>query len=59
MIGPMRLRSQLATTALAAALGGPPGATGFWLNIPETSAECPACGTPQTGVAVAFLHAVG
>jgi len=35
------------------------GAAGFWLNIPETSAECPRCGTPQTPVAVAFLLALG
>jgi hypothetical protein len=35
------------------------GATGFWLNIPEASAECPQCGTPQTAVAVAFLLALG
>jgi hypothetical protein len=34
-------------------------ATGFWLNIPQTSAECPRCGTPQTPVAVAFLRALG
>jgi hypothetical protein len=31
------------------------GATGYWLNIPKADAECPLCGTPQTGVAVAFL----
>jgi hypothetical protein len=31
------------------------GATGFWLNIPEASPECPRCGTPQTSVAVSFL----
>jgi hypothetical protein len=35
------------------------GATGFWLNIPQTSPECPRCGTPQTAVAVAFLRALG
>lgn len=35
------------------------GATGFWLNIPETSSECPRCGSPQTAVAVAFLLALG
>jgi len=35
------------------------GVTGFWLNIPQTSAECPRCGSPQTPVAVAFLLAVG
>jgi hypothetical protein len=35
------------------------GATGFWLNIPRTSAECPRCGTPQTPIAVAFLRALG
>jgi hypothetical protein len=35
------------------------GATGFWLNIPQTSPECPRCGTPQTAVAVAFLLALG
>ena len=35
------------------------GATGFWLNIPQSSAECPRCGTPQTPVAVAFLRALG
>jgi hypothetical protein len=34
------------------------GATGFWLNIPESSAECPRCGTPQAPVAVAFLRAL-
>jgi hypothetical protein len=34
-------------------------ATGFWLNIPEAGPECPACGTPQTAVAVAFLLALG
>jgi hypothetical protein len=35
------------------------GATGFWLNISQSSAECPRCGTPQTPVAVAFLRALG
>jgi hypothetical protein len=35
------------------------GATGFWLNIPESSAECPRCGTPQAPVAVTFLRALG
>jgi len=35
------------------------GATGFWLNIPETSAECPRCGIPQAPVAVTFLRALG
>ena len=35
------------------------GATGFWLNIAQSSPECPRCGTPQTPVAVAFLRAVG
>jgi hypothetical protein len=35
------------------------GATGFWLNIPQASAACPRCGTPQTAVAVAFLRALG
>jgi hypothetical protein len=34
------------------------GATGFWLNIPQASPECPQCGTPQTPVAVAFLRAL-
>jgi hypothetical protein len=35
------------------------GASGFWLNIPQTSAECPRCGTPQVPVAVAFLRVLG
>lgn len=35
------------------------GATGFWLNIPESSPECPRCGIPQAPVAVAFLRALG
>jgi hypothetical protein len=35
------------------------GATGFWLNIPQASPECPLCGTPQTPVAVAFLRGLG
>ena len=34
------------------------GAAGFWLNIPETSAECPACGAPQPAVAVGFLQSI-
>jgi hypothetical protein len=32
------------------------GVSGFWLNIPEASPECPRCGAPQTAVAVAFLR---
>lgn len=32
------------------------GASGYWLNIPETSRECPRCGLPQTSIAVAFLQ---
>jgi hypothetical protein len=34
------------------------GAAGFWLNIPESDAECSRCGLPQPQVAVAFLKAV-
>lgn len=30
-------------------------ASGYWLNIPQTSAECPKCGLPHPGVAVEFL----
>jgi hypothetical protein len=32
------------------------GTVGYWLNIPESGAECPRCGYPQTSVAVAFLE---
>jgi hypothetical protein len=32
------------------------GAVGYWLNIPETDAYCPACGSPAPQVAVAFLE---
>jgi len=31
------------------------GASGYWLNIPRSGAECPRCGEPQTQVAVEFL----
>jgi hypothetical protein len=34
------------------------GATGYWLNIPKADAECPLCGAPQTGLAVAFLKSL-
>jgi hypothetical protein len=34
------------------------GSAGFWLNIPQTDAECSRCGMPQPQVAVAFLRAV-
>ena len=36
--------------------GASAGATGYWLNIPQTSAQCPRCGYPQTQVAVSFLE---
>jgi hypothetical protein len=36
--------------------GAAAGAIGYWLNIPETSPECPLCGSPQTQVAVSFLE---
>jgi hypothetical protein len=32
------------------------GGTGFWLNIPQSGAECSRCGLPQPQVAVAFLE---
>jgi hypothetical protein len=35
------------------------GASGYWLNIPMTGAECPKCGMPQAHVAVEFLLALG
>jgi hypothetical protein len=34
------------------------GTAGYWLNIPESNAECPRCGYPQTSLAVAFLKAL-
>lgn len=39
-------------------IGRASGATGYWLNIPRRGTECPACGAPQPGVAVAFLKAL-
>jgi hypothetical protein len=33
------------------------GGAGFWLNIPQSDAECSRCGLPQPQVAVAFLEA--
>lgn len=33
------------------------GGAGFWLNIPQSDAECSRCGLPQPQVAVAFLKA--
>lgn len=38
----------------AAAVAG--GASGFWLNIPESGALCPRCGIAQPEVAVQFLE---
>jgi hypothetical protein len=35
------------------------GASGYWLNIPISGAECPKCGLPQVLVAVEFLRALG
>jgi hypothetical protein len=34
------------------------GASGYWLNIPRSGAECPKCGMPQAHVAVKFLLAL-
>jgi hypothetical protein len=34
------------------------GATGYWLNVPESDPECPACGKPQVRLGVAFLEAL-
>lgn len=31
-------------------------ADGYWLNIPQGGAKCPACGIPQPAVAVQFLQ---
>jgi hypothetical protein len=49
-----RLASSMAISATTPELW-----SGFWLNIPQSSTECPHCGTPQTPVAVAFLRALG
>ncbi|GAA3713439.1 hypothetical protein [Gordonia hankookensis] len=34
------------------------GATGYWLNIPGSGAECPNCGEPRYRVAVEFLQKI-
>jgi hypothetical protein len=38
--------------------GASAGAVGYWLNIPDSSPQCPTCGEPQIRVAVSFLEAL-
>jgi hypothetical protein len=33
-------------------------ASGYWLNIPETSSYCPRCGAPNAALAISFLQFV-
>ena len=41
---------------LVAVVRATPDAAGYWLNVPEAGAACPACGNAASPVGVAFLE---
>jgi hypothetical protein len=43
--------------AAVAATGG--AVDGYWLNIPGPGPQCPTCGPPNPGIALAFLRKLG
>jgi hypothetical protein len=46
--------------ALQAAVAATNGAAdGYWLNIPGPGPQCPTCGPPRPGIALAFLGKLG
>jgi hypothetical protein len=46
-----------AMLAAVAATGG--AVDGYWLNIPGPGPQCPTCGPPNPGIALAFLRKLG
>jgi hypothetical protein len=46
--------------AMLAAVAATNGAAdGYWLNIPGPGPQCPSCGPPTPGIALAFLRKLG